>query len=298
MDARARVDALERDGCRRLTDNLGNVRRDDAFRRGAGRVRDDVRHALGRGWVSLAVGRVARVATAAREANLCLDAGDGRGRRRAEVVSDVWRPPLLVRERKSGEGRDAGVRVCCPLVGSPSDSSVNASRRDHGSASEFASRRKRLAKKIGKSVARRRRRGEAGDPFAKNAVRVIQMLTVLNILHAPHMVIFAICPRCTRSEAVDCSSRGDLTSSGGTACGRNQRGSREDRVQEMGGVSDVAKELIEGAATSWYGSVRIVHACEEAEAEVDRTSPRRSSTGTTRTRCSRGGGLVPHVAEI
>ena len=30
-----------------------------------------------------------------------------------------------------------------------------------------------------------------------------------------------------------------------------------------------AKELIEGAATSWYGSVRIVHACEEAEAEVD-----------------------------
>ena len=178
------MDALERDGCRRFTDNLGNVRRDDAFRRGAGRVRDDVRHALGRGWVSLAVGRVARVATAAREANLCLDAGDGvdAGGGESRMSGGVLR--ALGAREKEREGRDAGVRVCCPLVGRPR---TRDRERDHGGGLVGVFRRD--------ARAATRLDGDAGDAVtsAKNAVRVIQMLTVLNILHAPHMVIFAIC---------------------------------------------------------------------------------------------------------
>jgi len=115
---------------------------------------------------------------------------------------------------------------------------------------------------------RRARRGDStatrGDAAtsAKNAVRVIQMLTVLNILHAPHMIIFAICT------TVYAIGSGRLLATVvwlyAATYVRNQR-RLESGHRRWAAFQMWAKELIEGAATSWYGSVRIVHARENAE---------------------------------
>ncbi len=164
---------------------------------------------------------------------------------------------LLVRERKSGrEGTRAYESVVLSWValglGIASETTVAVS------LAFFAETRARRRDSTAT-------RGDAATS-AKNAVRVIQMLTVLNILHAPHMVVFAICT------TVYAIGSGRLlvavVALYATTYFRNQR-RLESGHKRWAAFQMWAKELIEGAATSWYGSVRIVHACEEAEAEVD-----------------------------
>ena len=98
---------------------------------------------------------------------------------------------------------------------------------------------------------------------ARNVARVVQMLTVLHVVHAPHMAVFAVLGTAyalgrwrTLAAVVALYASTYVT--------RQKSLERGQRKWEQ--FQTWTLRTVEGAAKSWYGSVRVVHDGKVSEA--------------------------------